>query len=149
MNWYEYYRQQDYLEHHGILGQKWGVRRFQNSDGSLTTEGAKRYIGIGKAFKKPETSKGSKIRTVVDEYRNTDISKLTNAQMNEVINRSRLEVQYRQALRDYDSLHASKATRAANIVKNKMYRTADRVANRMMDRIADKTVDQLVSMKKD
>lgn len=33
----------DYLEHHGILGQRWGVRRYQNSDGSLTSEGKKRY----------------------------------------------------------------------------------------------------------
>ena len=31
------------LEHHGILGQKWGVRRFQNKDGSLTPSGKKRY----------------------------------------------------------------------------------------------------------
>lgn len=31
------------LYHHGILGQKWGVRRFQNSDGSYTSEGKKRY----------------------------------------------------------------------------------------------------------
>lgn len=33
----------DHLEHHGILGQKWGVRRYQNTDGSLTEEGKKRY----------------------------------------------------------------------------------------------------------
>lgn len=32
-----------YIVHSGIKGQKWGIRRFQNKDGSLTTEGEKRY----------------------------------------------------------------------------------------------------------
>lgn len=31
------------LKHHGIKGQKWGVRRFQNKDGSLTPAGKERY----------------------------------------------------------------------------------------------------------
>ena len=31
------------LNHHGILGMKWGRRRYQNKDGSLTPEGKKRY----------------------------------------------------------------------------------------------------------
>ena len=33
----------NYIKHHGIKGQKWGVRRFQNKDGSLTAKGKKRY----------------------------------------------------------------------------------------------------------
>lgn len=33
----------DYLMHYGIKGQKWGIRRFQNPDGTLTPEGEKRY----------------------------------------------------------------------------------------------------------
>ena len=34
---------QNELTHHGIKGMKWGVRRFQNKDGSLTPAGKKRY----------------------------------------------------------------------------------------------------------
>ena len=42
---------ENYLIHHGILGQKWGVRRYQNKDGSLTSAGRTRY-GIEQLEKK-------------------------------------------------------------------------------------------------
>lgn len=43
-NVFEYYKEDDYLAHHGIKGQKWGIRRFQNPDGTLTAEGRTRYL---------------------------------------------------------------------------------------------------------
>lgn len=36
-----------YLVHHGIKGQRWGVRRFQNKNGSLTSAGKRRYDADG------------------------------------------------------------------------------------------------------
>ena len=34
---------ESYLAHHGVKGQKWGIRRFQNDDGSFTKAGKRRY----------------------------------------------------------------------------------------------------------
>ncbi len=45
MDYYPSYTDSLYLEHHGVKGQKWGVRRYQNKDGSLTDAG-KKHIGI-------------------------------------------------------------------------------------------------------
>lgn len=53
-------RMNDHLEHHGILGQKWGVRRFQNPDGTWTAEGKKRYghSGVGRTSRDDDIKYG-------------------------------------------------------------------------------------------
>ena len=56
------------LYHHGIKGQKWGVRRFQNKDGSLTEEGYQHW-GLN--------SDGSKFRGKRDRKGYTDATKKT------------------------------------------------------------------------
>jgi len=82
----------EWLAHHGILGQKWGVRRFQNSDGSLTSAGKKRY-GVGES---DSTSKQSKsdgtskhVKSLEEHYKKrgfTDEEARVNA-----INRAKVE----------------------------------------------------------
>jgi len=51
------------LKHHGILGMKWGVRRYQNKDGSLTNAGKKRYDKEMEKLKAEEKVLKSKART--------------------------------------------------------------------------------------
>lgn len=54
----------DYLIHYGISGQKWGIRRYQNEDGTLTEEGKRRY---NEGPPESETWKKSEAKNLTDE----------------------------------------------------------------------------------
>ena len=60
MSTYSFYERplrSDELYHHGIKGQKWGVRRFQNPDGSLKTAGVKRDGVTSNSLRRPKNSR--------------------------------------------------------------------------------------------
>ena len=65
------------LQHAGIKGMKWGIRRFQNPDGTLTAEGKKRY-GDGSSEKKSSgtTRKRTSVKSMSDEELNRRIKRL-------------------------------------------------------------------------
>lgn len=55
------------LSHHGIKGQRWGVRRFQNKDGTLTAKGKKRYKDSGEDVK---NMSNEELRARINRLRN-------------------------------------------------------------------------------
>lgn len=69
---------QTVLQHHGILGQEWGIRRFQNRDGSLTTKGQAR---LDKKDEKWAETKGEKVKRKVQKQVSKEMKDFARTQL--------------------------------------------------------------------
>lgn len=84
------------LEHHGIKGQKWGVRRFQNKDGTRTAAGRKR-AAEHEDYTRAHTKKKA--------------SEMSDKELRERLNRLDME-------RRYNQMNPSVVSKGKNFIKN-------------------------------
>lgn len=112
------------LSHHGILGMKWGVRRFQRKDGSLTDAGKKRRQSDSEETKE-ETVEERRARVLKSSnaseiYRNKDV--LTTSEIKERIDRINTENTLAKMAKDTE-------TTGMNHINDKMKKSADTIGN--------------------
>lgn len=90
----------DELCHYGIRGMRWGIRRYQNSDGSLTTAGRNRY-STGKhhsIFTRKKTTSKVTTKPAEEKPKQKSVSEMSDTELNAFLNRKRLEQQYYQLM---------------------------------------------------
>lgn len=122
-----------YLAHHGIKGQKWGIRRYQNPDGSLTAEGRKRK-GLGdprkslfsrkKKEEKTEAEKKEELKEYLRKHPKKLVKyskELTRQEAEEVIS----NIQFDRRLRDIRQQEIDRGLDKIKTVTNTMQTVAN------------------------
>lgn len=124
------------LYHHGIKGQRWGVRRYQNEDGSLTVAGKIRYgaqkVGdtLGSGLKKLGSHVGDKIKAKHKWMMSDD-------ELQERIKRVEMEKRYKDVLRDSKPA----VSKGRQVVGSILESGAKTIANKAFNKIADSIFD--------
>ncbi|MCM1524018.1 MAG: hypothetical protein NC120_06130 [Ruminococcus sp.] len=89
----------EYIEHHGIQGMRWGVRRYQNKDGTLTAAGRKK-LGISEKKYRTAKKKNNKPKTEKqpEKPKEKSLSELSDDELRARLSRLDMEKRYKDYL---------------------------------------------------
>lgn len=118
MEYYVYHDPGDVLYHWGVKGMKWGVRRYQNKDGSLTAAGKKRRAKLEEELEK--LGGGKKKESDESSERKKTVGEMSNKELQEHTTRMQLEKNYYDAQRQLATAMPPKKVSAGQKFANKM-----------------------------
>ena len=107
----------DTLAHHGIKGMRWGVRRYQNKDGGLTSAGRKRAAKLENEYSKLTGRKpGESSIKSTSSLRKKKIGEMSDDEIRAKIDRIVLEQRYNDLIKNPDSVKPLKQIIKGNTI---------------------------------